>query len=235
MRGLLPGVTAATLLLPASSATGRFVTVRRAALQVTEGRLAPGPRLRVEDAKFRAVASGADGTGAELRFRYLGPTRRAAALRSGEMREQLGLKLLAADGCNVLYVMWRLAPRPGLVVSVKHNPGQHRSRECGNRGYRNLRPLRAAAVAPLRPGAAHVLSAVLRGERLEVRVDGSIAWEGLLPPEALELRGPPGLRSDNVCFEFELAVPPGGADAPEAASRAHIEGRGGAHAAGEGR
>jgi hypothetical protein len=210
MSGLLPRVTAATLLLPTAAAADRLIAVPRNALHVTEGRLEPGPSLRVEAAKFRAVAAGAQGTAAELRFTYLGRTRKVAPLRSGEMRQQLGLKLLAADGCNVLYAMWRLEPRPGLVVSMKRNPGQHRSRECGNHGYRNLRPLRAVPVPPLGPGGTHVMAAALRNDRLEVRIDGSVAWEGLLPPEALELRGPPGLRSDNARFEFELAVPPGG-------------------------
>jgi hypothetical protein len=207
VRGLFPGVTAAALLLPVVSAADRLVALPRDALQVTEGRLAPGRRLLVEAPKFRAVAAGAEGTAAELRFTYLGRTPKAAPLRSGEMREQLGLKLLAADGCNVLYAMWRLAPHPGLMVSLKRNPGQHQSRECTNHGYRNLRPLRAVAVPELQPGSAHVLAARLRGERLEVRVDGAVAWDGSLPPEALELRGPPGLRSDNARFEFELAVP----------------------------
>ncbi len=54
----------------------------------------------------------------------------------------------------------------------------------------------------------------VRGDRLQVQVDGATAWEGPLPAEALELRGPPGLRSDNARFEFELAAP--GAEAPGA-------------------
>jgi hypothetical protein len=210
----MQSLIAATLLLPSASAAERLVTAPRGALvaaprgalQITEGRLEPGTKLRVEVSKFRAVAPGADGSAAELRFTYLGRTEHAAPLRSGEMREQLGLKLMAADGCNVLYAMWRLSPRPGLVVSVKRNPGQRRSRECTNHGYQNLKPLRAAPLPPPRPGSAHVMSAALRGERLEVRVDGAVAWDGRLPAKALELRGPPGLRSDNARFEFELAV-----------------------------
>jgi hypothetical protein len=54
------------------------------------------------------------------------------------------------------------------------------------------------------------MAAALRGDRLEVRVDGAVVWDGRVPPEALELRGPPGLRSDNARFDFELAVAPGG-------------------------
>ncbi len=213
-RGVISGLTAASLLLPGAAAADRLAMAPRASLQVTEGRLEPGERLRVEAAKFRAVVPGAEGSAAELRFTYLGRTREAAALRSGEMREQLGLKLRAADGCNVLYAMWRFAPKAGVVVSLKRNPGQHRSVECTNHGYQNLKPSRAAAVPAPAPGTSHVLAAAVRGDRLQVQVDGATAWEGPLPAEALELRGPPGLRSDNARFEFELAAP--GAEAPGA-------------------
>ncbi|MFL5263240.1 MAG: hypothetical protein ACJ79L_12635 [Anaeromyxobacteraceae bacterium] len=199
---------AALLAIPSPGVAGmaRLVAMGRDGLHVTEGRLGEGQRLQVDAPKFRAVAPTADGSRAELRFTYLGRTGEAMPLRSGELREQLGLKLRAADGCNVLYAMWRVAPRPGVVVSLKRNPGQHRSDDCTNEGYQNLRPDRAAAVPPLRPGSAHVLAATLARERLEVRVDREVVWEGPLPREALELRGPAGLRSDNVRFEFELAV-----------------------------
>jgi hypothetical protein len=213
MRTLLPCLIALTLLLPAMALADGLVAVGRGGLHVTEGRLEGGDRLRVEVSKFRAVAPTAEGSAAELRFTYLGRTQGVAPLRSGEMREQLGLKLRAADGCNVLYAMWRLAPSSGLVVSVKRNPGQHRSDECTNHGYRNLKPLRSAPVPQPKPGSAHVMAAALRGDRLEVRVDGAVVWDGRVPPEALELRGPPGLRSDNARFDFELAVAPG--DGPE--------------------
>ena len=205
---LLPGLAAATLAFPSATVARDLVAVPRAALHVTEGQLEAGARPRVEVPKFRAVAPAADGSAAELRFTYLGRTRDAAPLRSGEMREQLGLKLLAEDGCNVLYAMWRLAPRSGLSVQLKRNPGQHRSDECTNGGYKNLKPLRAGALPALAPGASHALAAAVRGDRLEVRVDGALAWEGPLPAEALELRGPPGLRSDNARFEFELVAAP---------------------------
>ena len=208
-RHLIPGLAVATLFVPRTGAAEQLVAVPREALHVTEGRLEPGARMRVEAPKFRAVASGADGSAAELRFTYLGRTQEAAPLRSGEMREQLGLKLLAADGCNVLYAMWRIAPRPGLVVSLKRNPGQHRSDECTNRGYQNLKAPRAIPVAAPKSGSAHVLAAVLRGDRLEVRVDGAVVWDGPLPLEALELHGPAGLRSDNARILFELAVASG--------------------------
>ncbi|HYH94856.1 MAG TPA: hypothetical protein VD972_02720, partial [Hyalangium sp.] len=102
------------------------------------------------------------------------------------------------------YVMWRLAPKPGLVVSVKSNPGQHTSTACGNQGYATVRPHRRKPVPPIAPGVSHVLRAELEGQRLRVRVDGTLVWEGELPPEALAFQGPIGLRTDNGRFELEL-------------------------------
>ena len=216
--GLPTRLMAMALVVPGAAAGDRFAAVARGRLEVTEGRLEGADRLlRVEVAKLRAVAPGADGSAAELRFTYLGPTREAAPLRSGELREQLGLKLRAADGCNVLYAMWRLAPRAGVVVSVKRNPGQNRSRDCTNHGYRNVKPLHERPVPSLGPGSAHVLAAMVRGDRLEVRVDGAVVWEGTLPDDALELRGPPGLRTDNVRLDFEFAATSG--RGPDGAAR----------------
>jgi hypothetical protein len=177
-------------------------------LRVTEGKLLPGPDsvLRIEEPKVRAVARRPGGPVAELRFTYFGPSSREEPLSSGEMRRQIGLKLRAEDGCNVLYAMWRMAPKPGLVVSLKRNPGQHSSGDCGASGYTNLRPRRGSPAPALEPGVHHSLRAEQRGNDLIVLLDGAPAWEGALPPEALSLQGPSGLRSDNGRFEVELLV-----------------------------
>lgn len=166
-----------------------------------------GSRLLVEAPKLRAVLRRVTAQTAELRFTYLGPTREVAPLASGEKRRQLGLKLRAADGCNLIYVMWRLEPRPALVVSTKRNPGARRHSECGAGGYRNVRPVRAGPLPPLVEGASHVLRAELEGDRLLVLVDGSPAWEGRLGAEVGSLAGPVGLRTDNVRIAFELHAP----------------------------
>ena len=122
------------------------------------------------------------------------------------MRRQIGLKLRAEDGCNLLYAMWRLAPKPGLVVSLKRNPGQHSSGDCGASGYTNHRPRRGSPAPALEPGVRHTLHAEQRGNELIVSVDGATAWQGELPAEALSLVGPSGLRSDNGRFDLELWV-----------------------------
>lgn len=175
-------------------------------LHVTQGALseAAGGKLAVEASKVRAVVPGLDATAAELRFKYLGPTRVQKALASGESRQQLGLKLRAQDGCNVVYVMWRLGPKAGLHVSVKSNPKNHTSAECGNRGYTRVRARRELPVPKLVPGASHTLYAEWEGPALRIQVDGILAWEGTLPPEAFDFEGPVGLRTDNGRFELEL-------------------------------
>lgn len=184
--------------------------IEPAQLQVTLGALRPAPTGMVSDSpKLRAQANGFRGTWGELRFVYLGPTPREAHLASGEVRRQLGLKLLAQDGCNVLYVMWRLAPEPGLVVSVKSNPHQNRHAECGTRGYRNVRPSAARPVPPPALGSHHVLRAALEGTFLRVWIDGAEVWSGSVADEPLPFHGPVGLRADNARLAFELWGVPG--------------------------
>lgn len=193
-------------------------------MKATQGKLEPvaGGRLRIEDPKVRAVVSTSERPGvralvspvreearvAELRFTYLGATLEQKPLRSGELRRQVGLKLRARDGCNVVYVMWRLEPKAGLVVSMKHNPGMSRSDDCGNGGYRTVKPRNKGAVPGLEPGGSHTLRAELQGAELKVRVDGRIVWEGMLPAEALTFDGPVGLRTDNGRFDVELLSTP---------------------------
>jgi hypothetical protein len=174
----------------------------------------PSGRLAVEEAKFRAVAARQGGSAAELRFTYLGPTHQTAALGSGAVREQLGVKLRAQDPCNLVYVMWRMAPESKLAVSIKQNPGQHTSAECANRGYRNLKPEHATPVLAPAAGSSHVLSAELRGDEVNVQVDRVTVWEGRLGEAALALNGPAGLRSDNVHFECDFYVRAQGGAAP---------------------
>lgn len=180
-------------------------------LRVTQGELRPdGAALRVEGPRVRAEARGRSGDRAELRFTYLGPSATTVALASGEPRRQLGVKLRAQDGCNLLYAMWRIAPEPEIVVQLKRNGGQRSSRACGNGGYRTLPAAFSLAVAPPAPGEARVLRADVEGGRIAVRVDGRLVWEGELPPEAEELSGPVGLRTDNARARLVLAASPRG-------------------------
>lgn len=219
MNGMLGGLAALVLLAPGGKTGVGAMTERNAhapepiaaaKVRVTEGALKASPQgaIRVDVPKMRAVVPGTEGASAELRFTYLGRTEEFKALASGEAREQLGLKLRALDGCNVVYVMWRLAPKPGLVVSVKRNPDEHTSGDCGNRGYTTIRPRSHAPVPALKPGDAHVLRAELNAKALRVLVDGAPVWEGELPAEALAFDGPVGMRSDNVRADVQLVALP---------------------------
>jgi hypothetical protein len=213
-----------------NSCGGNLASVSRANLCITEGAIEelPGGRLSVSVPKMRAYLNAITAQQVEAHFTYLGSTRNEARLGSGELRRQFGLKLRAQDACNLVYAMWRIEPESKLVVSIKSNPGQHTSAECGNRGYRNIKPQRSKSVPVLRTGDSHDLRAEMNDSEMKVFVDNSLVWEGSLGPEALSLDGAVGIRSDNARLEFELRAPqisaaqqgrsPGcrtGADAPE--------------------
>ncbi len=115
--------------------------------------------------------------------------------------------------------MWRIEPESKLVVSVKSNPGQHTSAQCGNRGYRNIKPRRSAPVPALRSGETHTLRAEMNGAEMKVFVDNSLVWEGSGRPDALAFDGPVGIRSDNARLQIELR-----AGQPLEAQRGHAPG-----------
>ena len=185
-------------------------TVPPAELCVTHGEIARHEKAKtiaVDAPAMRAVAPGRSGQQAELRFVYLGPTKETSKLASGGVREQVGLKLRARDGCNLVYVMWRLGKKPLLSVSVKRNLFHSTSKGCGARGYREVQESRKAELPPVRPGEQHVLGASLRWDELTVRVDGVEVWRGGVGLDALLFNGPPGLRTDNARIEAELSAP----------------------------
>jgi hypothetical protein len=203
--------------------------VSRPMLCVTEGRVEAlsHDRLAVSTSKMRAVVIPPTTASIAARFTYLGETTPVSRLQSGELREQFGLKLRAENACNLVYVMWRIAPKPGLVVSVKSNPGLTRSRQCGNGGYRTVKPSLESPVPAPRPGETHSLSAALSGSILRVWTDGArgstgdlappddgargasggrlkLVWEGDLAPLALAPDSPVGMRSDNARLKLEI-------------------------------
>ncbi len=191
------------------SGGGILASVSRANLCITEGAIEelPGGRLSVSVPKMRAYLNATTAPQVEAHFSYRGSTGNEARLGSGELRRQFGLKLRAQDACNVVYAMWRIEPESKLVVSIKSNPGQHTSAECGNRGYRNIKPQRSKSVPVLHTGDTHDLRAEMNEAEMKVFVDNSLVWEGSLGPEALSFNGPVGIRSDNARLEFELRAP----------------------------
>jgi hypothetical protein len=177
-------------------------------------RVAPGSGFFVDHPSFRAELRGAERPAAEIAFVYRGPSPQAARLASGEVRRQVGLKLRARDTCNLVYVMWHIAPSQKIEVSVKSNPDQRTHEECGDRGYTFVTPSWASSeVSPIKAGERHTLRASLRGDVLEVAADGRASWKGNLPPQAFAFDGPVGVRSDNAAFDFELWAGPGPAEA----------------------
>ncbi len=186
-----------------------LVEVDAADLRVTQGAVGSRGlnRLRVDSPATRATLAFWTAPRAALRFVYAGPTRAFAPLASGELRQQLGLKLRAANGCNLVYVMWRLSPRAELVVSVKSNPGRATNKECGDRGYTNVAPRWRAPPPRVEAGSEHTLFVDLEGRSLTVLVDGTPRWRGELPRTAVAFDGPVGFRSDNVLLDLALAVP----------------------------
>jgi len=177
-------------------------------LCVTENDLIqlPNQRLEVTAPKMRAYLMRQTRQLVEVRFEYVGQTDHVDPLGSGEIREQFGFKLRAADACNLVYVMWRFKKTPLLVVQVKRNPGMHTSDECGNHGYTTIATRSLAAPTP---GSSHKLRAKLDGSKLQVSVDGGDPWHVDVGTAALTFNGPVGIRSDNAHIRFKLLAPSG--------------------------
>jgi hypothetical protein len=203
---LLTLLTVVSLNAPLHSAPGKLEPVSKAKLCVTEGAIeeALGGELSVSVPKMRAYLKEATQPIVEARFQYLGSTGNEARLGSGELRRQFGLKLRAQDACNLVYAMWRIEPESKLVVSLKTNPGQHTSAECGNRGYRNVKPARSTPVPVLRPSQTHTLRAEMNGSELKAFADNTLVWEGSVGADALAFDGPVGIRSDNARLQLKL-------------------------------
>jgi hypothetical protein len=210
MASLVRRLACAALLAGACTHPEALVPADPASLRVSSGALVPraGNRFLVEHPSFRAETVGPPPSAAEIAFVYRQPTAHDAPLASGELRRQIGLKLRARDACNVVYVMWHVAPSPGLEVSVKSNPGLTTHEECGDRGYTFVKPAWSREPEPVREGEARVLGAALQGSTLRVTADGVPAWEGTLPAQAFAFDGPAGVRSDNGVFDVELRVSP---------------------------
>ena len=160
--------------------------------------------LKVRQPRLRAVLNTPGDTVAEVEFVYHGATKTFVLLASGDTRQQVGIKLQAADACNVVYIMWRLGNAHAITVSTKLNPGEHASNTCGNRGYVRSKPLLSVPVPTVLPETRHVLRAELTDYWLRAYADGNLVWEGDIGDTAAALRGPVGIRCDNVALDLEF-------------------------------
>ena len=201
--------TLACVASSAAAAGDPLVKVGRDQLCVTDGEIAAGADggLSVATPAMRAVVPASSRQDVETRFTYLGPTDQTVALGSGAVREQFGLKLRAADPCNLVYAMWRFAPKPGVVVQLKSNPDAHDSQACGNNGYRDIRPSFTRSVSAPDVGKRHRLKAEMEARTLKVSVDGALVWEGAVA--GAPAAGPVGIRSDNAKLSVTLFAPIG--------------------------
>jgi hypothetical protein len=210
-----PLIALAVLAVAPSLAGARAPQYRSVGLErldVTAGAMTETAAwLRTRSGEMRATEldDGRHAAAARLRFRLLGPSDEVVPLGSGLVRRQIGLKLRAADPCNLVYVMWRSAPESRIAIFVKRNPGQPTSAECGNRGYTDVATVPAADAAD---GAVHVLEARTRRRAngalaLTVLTDGVVWHRQVLAAELVGgLEGPVGVRSDNGAYALRLAA-----------------------------
>jgi hypothetical protein len=187
-------------------------TVHASGLDVTSGTVfsAGGSQLQTNSDEMRAVQRdhGHHASDAKLAFRFLGNTTSTETLGSGLVRRQIGLKLQATNPCNLLYVMWRTYPDRVIEISIKSNPGETTSAECGNNGYSDV------AVIPELAGGhgRHVLEADTRRTAdgslaLAVYADGKLVRKVTLAADLTAgLDGPIGIRSDNGRYRFTLSA-----------------------------
>ncbi len=187
-----------------------LLPISRAQLCITKGAIedAGDSRLEVKVPEMRAVVAYPTTQVAEAKLTYLGPTSEDKPLASGQLRRQFGLKLRAQNGCNLVYAMWRIAPKSELVVSYKSNPGMSTSAECGTHGYHTLKPTHELAAPRLKKDTNHTLRAEINGNDMRVVIDGKLRWQGRLDHEALAFDGPAGVRTDNGRFKFEFFSSP---------------------------
>jgi hypothetical protein len=190
--------------------TNGMAPVGHSQLCVTKGKveIASGKHLRVSVPEMRAVLNQLTPQHVEAHFTYLGPSKDEKPLGSGELRRQFGLKLRAANGCNLVYAMWRIAPKAELVVSVKSNPGMSTHAECGTNGYTNIKPDQVLPIPHLQKGSSHTMRALMHESNLRVFVDQELVWEGDVGQAAMAFDGPVGIRTDNSRFTFELFTDP---------------------------
>lgn len=163
-------------------------------LRVTSGEI----EVAINHPSVRAVKDDSEGIAeTTLHFRYDGPTEEKKPLGSGEIRHQMGVKLYAADGNNVVYCMWRFdpdepTPAGNVQVQVKWEGEYYPADEI----YSMSKQL-----AP-EVGRVYRLRAAVDNEVVRVWIMDEPVWVGALPEDIMRnlklQRGLIGLRADNV-------------------------------------
>jgi len=154
-------------------------------LRITSGKVG----LSISHPSVRAIVEGSEGHELWMSYKYNGPTEDKIPLKSGQYRHQVGIKLQALDGDNVLYAMWRWEPdSPRIWTTTKVN-GQYIPPTST---YLNV-----DVPAPT-PGERYIMSARQDGRIIRVWWQGVIAWVGEIAESAMLIRGPAGIRTDNA-------------------------------------
>jgi hypothetical protein len=202
----------AVVTLPAAPlAAGKVEPVSPGALDVTSGKVKPlrSGLLQIDHNSVRAVQMGRWARNGKIRFESRGQTAELKPFKSGIVKEQIGLKLRAMDGCNLVYVMWTLHPKEEITVRTKENPNKTESEDCESDGYtlldtyrvpqkksaRNRRTSRLQADFVSKGNRHHVLVYVDNVRVLQVRIPHSFVST---------VNGPVGLRSDNGRFRLRF-------------------------------
>ncbi len=215
MKVLLPLLVAcgsSSQAAPERAPLGKLEPIKNP-LCVTKGDIQLGGE--VTEPTSRSVALDTNGDAAAMTFTYRGPTKKSRELASGQVRKQLGLKLRAANGCNLVYVMWRTdeGKAPVIDVSVKSNPGARTHADCGAGGYEKVKASkdgRLGLVPVFAAGETHTLRAAIAGDDLRAWIDDKLVWQGTLPESARAMVGPAGVRSDNLAFDLVAFAAPQG-------------------------
>ncbi len=179
-------------------------------LQITSGqdrtRLLGSGLIEVKAPVFRATSRSSVSTASQLSFAYREALPNPEPTEGGQVRIQVGQKLMSKDPCNLIYVMWRLFPQERIVVSVKRHSGST-SAECGGQGYTNVASIAVPADLSARSGSYRDLQSVYDPSTrlLSVQINGREIWEGSLPTKLVRgLSGPVGVRADNGHFRFRF-------------------------------
>jgi hypothetical protein len=155
-------------------------------------------KFYTEDSATRMEFPKTDGNSLTILAEYLGKTTITEPLASGVVQEQFGIKLRAANTCNLVYVMRRFSPYSRVTIMYKQNIGMTTHEECKDGGYVIVKDISVPAV-PI--GTTVKLSAKFDNNILTVTLDDKIVWAGIVDFKQV---GVSGFRSDNVKVRFSV-------------------------------
>ena len=178
--------------------------------RVTSGAVQPAGEgwYSVDTSNLRAWTGQMGTAQGALDFVWNGLPAVTKPLESGDMREQIALRL-GPNQMNEISMAWRMNSGGGIVVQMKYNPGisDPAPGQSNVTGYSTIQPSYYKAPAQLAQGQQHQIQYVTSGNQLEIYADGTLSWKGTLPAEAMAImRGELNVRADNWRGNFALAT-----------------------------